>query len=60
MMVRLFPEEREAFEMAAHLAGISLSAWVRERLRTAAVRELEGTGRKAPFVAQIPIGRVDD
>lgn len=56
MIVRLAEAEREAFDLAAALAGISLSSWVRERLRLAAIRELESAGRKVPFVPDVPLG----
>ncbi len=57
--LRLQPEEKAAFEGAADLAGISMSAWVRERLRTACIRELEGAGLKVPFVRQLPMSATD-
>ena len=58
LQIRLQPEEKQAFEEAAELSGIALSAWVRERLRGAAIRELEGVGRSAPFVRNIPLKAV--
>ena len=60
LQLRLQPEEKQAFQEAAALAGISLSAWVRERLRAAAIRELEGSGRPVPFVSSIPLRTVND
>jgi uncharacterized protein (DUF1778 family) len=48
--VRMQPEEKTAFREAADLAGIPLSAWIRERLRRAARIELEDAGRQVPFV----------
>jgi uncharacterized protein (DUF1778 family) len=48
--IRVEPEEKRAFEEAASLAGISLSSWMRERLRRAAVRELEDASRPVPFI----------
>jgi hypothetical protein len=48
--VRLVPSEKEAFKEAADIAGLPLSAWVRERLRQVAVRELESAGRKIAFL----------
>jgi uncharacterized protein (DUF1778 family) len=48
--LRVFPEEKQGFEDAASIAGISLSAWIRERLRLAAVRELEAASRSIPFL----------
>jgi len=56
LMIRVTDVEKEGFELAAALAGISLSSWVRERLRLTAIRELEGAGRRVPFVPEIPVG----
>jgi hypothetical protein len=47
---RLDPNEREAFQDAADLAGIPLSHWIRERLRRVAASELEAAGLKAAFL----------
>lgn len=48
--VRMQPDEKTAFQEAAELAGIPLSAWIRERLRKAARIELEDAGKSVPFV----------
>ena len=48
--VRLETGEKEAFWDAANVAGLPLSAWVRERLRTAARRELIEAGRRIAFL----------
>jgi uncharacterized protein (DUF1778 family) len=48
--LRLEPEEKEAFEQAAELAGVPVSAWIRERLRAASRRELIESGRQVPFI----------
>lgn len=50
LLVRLEPDEKEAFKDAASLAGISLSSWVRERLRRVAIRELGEAARPIPFI----------
>jgi hypothetical protein len=50
LLVRLDGLEKDAFESAANLAGIPVSAWVRERLRWAATRELQNAGREVPFL----------
>jgi hypothetical protein len=50
LLVRVDPQEKQAFGEAATLAGIPVSAWVRERLRRAARRELEEAGRKIAFL----------
>lgn len=49
LQLRLKPEEKEGFQKAADLAGVALSAWVRERLRSAARRELIESGEQVPF-----------
>jgi hypothetical protein len=48
--IRLQPTEKEGFEEAARLAGLTLSAWMRERLRSVARRELEDHGKTAMFL----------
>lgn len=48
--VRVDDVEKQAFEDAASRAGISLSAWMRERLRRSAIRELEEAGIAIPFL----------
>jgi len=50
MRLRLEPEEKEAFQQAAEIAGIPLSHWVRERLRKAARIELEDARKSIPFL----------
>jgi hypothetical protein len=44
--------EKQAFKQAADLAGLALSAWVRERLRLAARDELERAGYSVSFLPQ--------
>ena len=60
LQIRVTDTEKEGFEIAAGLAGISLSSWVRERLRLTAIRELESAGRRVPFVPEIPMGGSHD
>jgi predicted HicB family RNase H-like nuclease len=50
LQVRIESTEKEAFTEAADLAGIALSAWVRERLRSTATRELEAAQRPVAFL----------
>ena len=50
--VRLDVEEKQAFKDAADLAGLALSAWVRERLRALARKELEEAGKKVAFLEE--------
>jgi hypothetical protein len=48
--MRLSLAEKVTFQEAANLAGIPLSAWMRERLRRAAVRELEDASMPIAFL----------
>ena len=50
LQIRVQADEKQSFEEAADLAGIAMSAWVRERLRNCARRELIDAGRKVPFL----------
>jgi hypothetical protein len=50
--IRLLTVEKRAFRDAADLAGLDLSAWVRERLRMLARKELEAAGRSVAFLKQ--------
>lgn len=59
LQIRLTDLEKQGFMEASGLAGIPLSAWVRERLRLAAIRELENAGRKIPFVNPIHLRKAD-
>jgi hypothetical protein len=58
--IRSSPAEKEGFQQAADRAGIALSAWARERLRTAAIRELEAAGQTIPFVQRVPLRTTND
>jgi hypothetical protein len=45
LQIRLTQQEKDGFDKAAELAGIPLSSWVRERLRLAAIRDLDVPSR---------------
>ena len=53
IQIRLTDQEKAGFTEASDLAGISLSSWVRERLRLAAIRELEAAGQPIPFIERL-------
>lgn len=57
--IRLSLTEKEGFQLAADISGISLSSWARERLRLTAIRELEQAGRHVPFIPSVPLGGND-
>jgi len=50
LQVRVDESEKRAFADAAELSGIAVSAWVRERLRQCAARELEAASHPVPFL----------
>jgi hypothetical protein len=50
--MRLVATEKEAFRAAANLAGLDLSAWIRERLRHVARVELQQAGRPVAFLGE--------
>jgi hypothetical protein len=53
LLIRLGADEKQGFREAAEHAGVDLSTWARERLRLAAIRELEAAGYMAPFLRKI-------
>ena len=59
LQIRLTDDEKAGFQAAADMSGIPLSSWVRERLRLAAIRDLESAGQKIPFIAPVRIGDHD-
>ena len=56
LQIRLSADEKRGFAAAAGLAGIPLSSWVRERLRLAAIRDLESAGQQIPFIKPVGMG----
>lgn len=48
------PEEKEAFERAAEIHGMSLSAWMRFVLRKSSAEDMLSAGEHPPF---LPIPR---
>lgn len=59
IQIRLTDREKAGFLAAANLAGLPLSSWVRERLRLAAIRDLESVGQKIPFIEPVTMGGHD-
>lgn len=53
VLVRLEPNEKKGFRLAAELAGIDVSAWMRERLRRVARQELEEARLPIPFLQHV-------
>ena len=57
LKIRVSAAEKEAFQSAATIAGISVSAWARERLRRSAVRDLQEASRPIPFLEKANASR---
>lgn len=55
--IRVSPEEKQGFEKAAEIAGIGVSAWARQKLRAAAIKELQEMGEKIVFLTPIPLNK---
>jgi hypothetical protein len=53
MELRLDVAEKEAFVRAAEVAGMSLSAWVRDRLRRSSRKELEDMDMPVAFLERL-------
>lgn len=50
LKIRVTEPEKRGFQAAADLAGVALSAWVRERLRRAATKDLIEAGKQIAFL----------
>lgn len=50
--VRIDAKEQETFILAAEMAGVTLAAWSRSRLRDAAIRELRALHIEPPILRQ--------
>ena len=51
--VRCEKAEKDAFRAAAEASGLALSAWIRERLRRVARKELEDMDRPVAFLDRL-------
>lgn len=55
VMIKVSEDERDGFKRAAEIAGIGLSAWARQKLRAAAIKDLQEVGEKIPFLQPVPL-----
>jgi hypothetical protein len=55
VMIKVSEEERDGFRRAAEIAGVGLSAWARQKLRSAAIKDLQEVGEKIPFLQPISL-----
>lgn len=51
LLLKLEQNEKIAFKKAAELSGLSLSTWIRERLRRASIKELEEAALPIAFLS---------
>jgi|HubBroStandDraft_4_1064222.scaffolds.fasta_scaffold00029_33 hypothetical protein len=51
MQLRVDNLEKQAFGEAAQLAGLSVSGWMRERLRESCKEELQASGKSVAFLS---------
>ncbi len=54
-LIRVSETELEGFKRSADIAGVGLSAWARQRLRAAAIKDLQELGEKVPFLQPISL-----
>jgi len=50
ILLRLSDTEKEGFKRAAEISGVGFSAWARQILRSAAIKELQNVGEKIVFL----------
>lgn len=50
IQVRMPKSEKETYRDAARLSGISVSSWMRDRLRKTARHELQSSGKRVAFI----------
>ncbi|NQU85558.1 MAG: hypothetical protein HQ541_07340 [Mariniphaga sp.] len=55
IIIRVSSIEKQGFERAANLSGIGLSAWARQKLRSASIKEHQEIGEKAIFLTPIKL-----
>ena len=55
ILIKVSEDERDGFRRAADIAGIGVSAWARQKLRAAAVQELQTIGESVPFITAPPV-----
>jgi uncharacterized protein (DUF1778 family) len=53
LLIRLESDEKQTFQDAAKVSGTPLSTWARERLRQAAIKELEEVGHPIELFKKI-------
>ena len=55
VLIKLSEAEKSGFKRAAEISGIGFSAWARQVMRTAAIKQLQDAGEKIIFLEPIPL-----
>lgn len=55
VLIKLSEPEKEGFKRAAEISGIGFSAWARQVMRSAAIKELQNAGEKIIFLETVPL-----
>lgn len=53
ILIKVSETEKEGFKRAAEIVGIGLSAWARQKLRSAAIKDLQEVGEVIKFLEPI-------
>jgi hypothetical protein len=59
VLIRISELEKKGFQRASEISGISFSAWARQKLRTAAIKELQNAGEDIVFLTPITINEIN-
>jgi hypothetical protein len=59
VLIKLSEDEKKAFKKASELSGVGFSAWARQRLRTAAIKELTDAGEEVEFLKTTENGKTE-
>lgn len=55
VLIKLSELEKEGFKRASEISGIGFSAWARQVMRSAAIKELQNAGEKIIFLEPISL-----
>lgn len=57
VLIKLSEAEKISFKRASEISGIGFSAWARQVLRTAAIKELQNAGEKIIFLEPVSLNK---
>lgn len=59
VLIKLSEDEKKAFKKSAELSGLGFSAWARQKLRAAAIKELNEAGETVDFLNTSKDGKAE-